>query len=140
MVTIGAQHAIGLLSRALVGRGDRAAHRVAELPARLRGAARGRRAARPRARSRRTARADERETRLAGSMQAFRHSNPVAAYLMPDFHNPTGRTMSAGARERVLDAAARQGTVVIADETTGELDIDRRGDFPAAGRRRPGRA
>ena len=44
---------------------------------------------------------------------------------MPDFQNPTGRSMSAETRERVLDAAARQGTVVIADETIAELDIDR---------------
>ena len=30
---------------------------------------------------------------------------------------------------RVLDAAARQGTVIVADETTGELDIDRAESF-----------
>jgi DNA-binding transcriptional MocR family regulator len=58
-------------------------------------------------------------------VRAIGHSNPVAAYLMPDFQNPTGRSMSAETRERVLDAAARQGTVIVADETTGELDIDR---------------
>src|SRR4029453_13889435 len=39
-------------------------------------------------------------------------------------------TMSRTARARVLDAAARQGTVVIADETTAQLSIDRRGEFP----------
>ena len=38
--------------------------------------------------------------------------------------------MSRTARARVLDAAARQGTVVIADETTAELSIDRPGHFP----------
>ena len=68
--------------------------------------------------------------------RAIRHSNPVAAYLMPDFQNPTGRSMSGETRERVLDAAARQGTVVIADETTAELDIDRRESLPADGRLR----
>ena len=72
---------------------------------------------------------DDREE-TAGLVQAIRHSNPVAAYLIPDFHNPTGRTMSRTPRARVLDAAARQGTVVIADETTAELSIDRPGHFP----------
>jgi DNA-binding transcriptional MocR family regulator len=72
---------------------------------------------------------DDREE-TDGLVQAIRHSNPVAAYLIPDFHNPTGRTMSRSARARVLDAAASQGTVVIADETTAELSIDRPGRFP----------
>jgi DNA-binding transcriptional MocR family regulator len=72
---------------------------------------------------------DEREE-TDGLVQAIRHSNPVMAYLIPDFQNPTGRTMSRGARARVLDAAARQGTIVVADETTAELSIDRRGEFP----------
>ena len=40
---------------------------------------------------------------------------------MPDFHNPTGRSMSAELRERVLALAARQGTTLIADETMAEL-------------------
>jgi DNA-binding transcriptional MocR family regulator len=43
---------------------------------------------------------------------------------MPDFHNPTGRTMSPELRERMLAIAARQGTTIVADETTAELAID----------------
>jgi len=43
---------------------------------------------------------------------------------MPDFHNPTGRVMSAELRERMLGLAALQGTTVIADETMAELGID----------------
>ncbi len=127
MVTIGAQHAIALLSRALIGRGDRAlieaptythpyealraaGARLVTVPVEPRdGGADGFGAV------------DE----VEALTRAIRHSNPVAAYLMPDFQNPTGRSLSADARERVLDAAARQGTVVIADETTAELDIDR---------------
>ena len=43
---------------------------------------------------------DDREE-TAGLVQAIRHSNPVAAYLIPDFQNPTGRTMSrTGPRPR----------------------------------------
>ncbi len=128
MVTIGAQHAIALLSRALVGRGDRAVTEVPIYPhayeaLRAAGARLVPVPVTPHGIG------DEREE-TASLVQAIRHSNPVAAYLIPDFHNPTGRTMSRSARARVLDAAARQGTVVIADETTAELSIDRRGDFP----------
>ncbi|CAN5286931.1 hypothetical protein BH09ACT3_BH09ACT3_12380 [soil metagenome] len=47
------------------------------------------------------------------------------AYLMPDFHNPTGATMDAQLRERVLALARAQGAVVVVDETMAELDIDR---------------
>ncbi len=129
MVTIGAQHAIALLSRALIGRGDRAIIEAPTYPhayealrvagARLVGV--------PITPHR--ADADDREE-AADFVQAIRHSNPVAAYLVPDFQNPTGRTMSRSVRARVLDAAASQGTIVIADETTAELSIDRPGEFP----------
>lgn len=129
MVTIGAQHAIALLSRAIVGRGDRALIEVPTYPhayeaLRASGARLVPVPVTPHA-----AGADDREE-TASVVQAIRHSNPVMAYLIPDFQNPTGRTMSRTARARVLDAAARQGTVVVADETTAELSIDRLGEFP----------
>lgn len=49
---------------------------------------------------------------------------PALAYLMPDFHNPTGASMSPALRDRLTRAAAAAGTIVIADETTAELTID----------------
>jgi DNA-binding transcriptional MocR family regulator len=129
MVTIGAQHAISLLARALIGRGDRAVieaptyphayealrvagARLVPVPVVPHGADVG----------------ELGDTSDEGDelVQALRRSNPVAAYLMPDFQNPTGRSLDEPTRERVLEAAARQGTVVIADETIAELDIDRR--------------
>jgi DNA-binding transcriptional MocR family regulator len=130
MVTIGAQHAIALLSRALVGRGDRAMIEAPTYPH----AYEALRAAGARLVPVAVAPHDAGSGSPGGfgdgdetgaMTLAIRHSNPVAAYLMPDFQNPTGRSLSVDARERVLDAAARQGTVVIADETTAELDIDR---------------
>ncbi|WP_350348740.1 PLP-dependent aminotransferase family protein [Agromyces sp. G08B096] len=124
MVTIGAQHAIALLSRALIGRGDRALIEAPTYPhayeaLRAAGARLVPVAVSPH--DDQFGASDEAEALT----RAIRHANPVAAYLMPDFQNPTGRTMSEATRERVLDAAARQGTVVIADETIAELDIDR---------------
>lgn len=129
MVTLGAQHAIGLLSRALIGRGDRAIIEVPTYPhayEALRAA--GARLV-PVPVAPHGIDVDEREE-TASLVQAIRHSNPVVAYLIPDFQNPTGRTMSRASRARVLDAAASQGSVVIADETTAELSIDRLGEFP----------
>ncbi|HKH08292.1 MAG TPA: PLP-dependent aminotransferase family protein, partial [Agromyces sp.] len=130
MVTIGAQHAIALLSRALVGRGDRAIIEAPTYPhayeaLRAAGARLVPVAVAPHHAGSGSAGAFGDGDETGAMTLAIRHSNPVAAYLMPDFQNPTGRSLSVDARERVLDAAARQGTVVIADETTAELDIDR---------------
>jgi DNA-binding transcriptional MocR family regulator len=129
MVTIGAQHAIALLARVLINRGDRVLIETPTYPHAYEAlrAAGGRlmpvavTAALPGA----EAGWDE-----AALVQTLKRSNPVLGYLMPDFHNPTGRSMPVAQRERVLAAAARQGTVLISDETIGELDIDRAGHFP----------
>ncbi|MEV4774943.1 PLP-dependent aminotransferase family protein [Microbacterium sp. LWH12-1.2] len=52
-------------------------------------------------------------------------ARPQAAYLIPDFHNPTGATMTDAAREVIATTARSAGTLLIVDETTAELDIDR---------------
>ncbi len=49
---------------------------------------------------------------------------PRAAYLVPDFHNPTGRLMSDPEREDVGTALARSGTVTIIDETMQQLALE----------------
>ncbi|WP_316315806.1 aminotransferase-like domain-containing protein, partial [Clavibacter michiganensis] len=118
MVTVGAQHAIGLLASVLVHRGDRALVEQPSYPhaiqalrdagARLVGAGVG-----------------------AGGWdedvleQTIRRTRPALAYLMPDFHNPTGRTMPEDQRARIVALAEAHGVTVIADETTAELAIDR---------------
>ncbi|MWB98597.1 PLP-dependent aminotransferase family protein [Agromyces seonyuensis] len=131
MVTLGAQHAIALLSRTLLARGDRALIEAPTYPhayeaLRLAGA---RLATVPTA-----AEDDDGFGRLDEGLaleQAVQQSNPALAYVMPDFQNPTGRTLDEEARARLTAAAARQGTVLIADETTAELNIDRPGGVPA---------
>ena len=50
---------------------------------------------------------------------------PALAYLMPEFHNPTGRTMTPEEVEAFVDGAQRAGTLLVLDETTAGLDIDR---------------
>ncbi|WP_353807811.1 PLP-dependent aminotransferase family protein [Agromyces sp. SYSU T00194] len=136
LVTIGAQHAISLLSRTLLGRGDRALVESPTYPhayEALRGAG-ARLVAVP-------VGGAGPESALAGVgdgeggdgergdgaaiAEAIRHASPSVAYLLPDFHNPTGRSLGERDRELVAHAASAQGTVLIADETTAELDIDR---------------
>ncbi|WP_345802756.1 PLP-dependent aminotransferase family protein [Microbacterium sp. AZCO] len=118
IVTTGAQSAIHLLASVLVGRGDRV---LIETPTYPHAADAFRRAG----------------ARLVGlpvttdgwdldrAEQAFARTLPIAAYLMPDFQNPTGRSMTAQERSAILAAAERAGTLVILDETTADLDIDR---------------
>ena len=118
MVTLGAQHAIALLSRTLVARGDRALVETPSYPHAMEA------------------------LKQAGARlvpvpvtthdgwdaealeQAIQRTSPSIGYLMPDFHNPTGRSMPAVLRERTLELANRHGTTLIADETMAELRID----------------
>jgi DNA-binding transcriptional MocR family regulator len=124
VVTTGAQSAIHLLASVLLGRGDRV---LIETPTYPHAADALRRA----------------DARLVGvpvttdegwdldrAEQAFARTLPVLAYLMPDFQNPTSRSMGAEDRDAILQAAERSGTVLVLDETTADLDIDR-GPVPA---------
>ncbi len=57
-------------------------------------------------------------------VDAVTQERPGIAYLMPDFHNPTGQLMDDHQRDRVAGALRRTGTVAIIDETMAELAID----------------
>lgn len=52
-------------------------------------------------------------------------ARPHVAYLIPDFHNPTGATLPDEERSQVVTTARNIGTHLLVDETTTELDIDR---------------
>jgi DNA-binding transcriptional MocR family regulator len=49
---------------------------------------------------------------------------PAAAYLMPDFSNPTGRLLDTDGREQLAAALRRAGTRAVVDETFAELWLD----------------
>lgn len=115
MITVGAQHAIGLLARTLLSRGDRALVESPSYPhaseaLRANGA-----------RLVPVAVTTEDGWDELGLEQTFQRTSPTLGYLMPDNHNPTGRSMPVELRERTIAFAAEQGTTLIADETMGEL-------------------
>jgi DNA-binding transcriptional MocR family regulator len=56
--------------------------------------------------------------------RAIRQMRPAMAYLMPTFHNPTGRIMAASTRELVAEAARASGTYLVVDETLSDLSLD----------------
>jgi len=118
MVTIGAQHAISLIARTIMARGDRALIENPTYPHALDALkAAGARIAPV------SVTAEEGWDAIALE-QVIQRTSPSLGYLMPDNHNPTGATMPDELRERVLDLAAQHGTTLVADETMGELTLD----------------
>lgn len=49
---------------------------------------------------------------------------PQLAYMIPDFHNPTGCLMPEQERVRLLRAAGRSGAWLVIDETLADLALD----------------
>lgn len=56
-----------------------------------------------------------------GLAATIAQTSPRLAYLIPDFHNPTGRCMDVATRQRVSDIAARSHTMLVVDETMADL-------------------
>lgn len=59
----------------------------------------------------------------AAVADALRQVQPSAAYLIPDFHNPSGALRDDADRERVAAAARKARTVLIVDESLHLLDL-----------------
>ena len=60
---------------------------------------------------------------LAAQLAALPRA-PRFMYLLPNFQNPTGRTMSDARREAVLAVCRRQGLPIVEDNPYGELWFD----------------
>lgn len=56
--------------------------------------------------------------------RTVRQTRPRAAYLIPDFHNPTGALRDDDERAAVARTLARHGTVAIVDESIVRLGLD----------------
>jgi len=122
MVTTGAQSAIHLLAETMLRRGSRAAIETPTYPH----AAEALRGAGARLVSIPVSVDDGWD--LDRAMQALDRARPTLAYLMPAFQNPTGRSMSIDEQEVIARSAGAAGTLLVVDETTGELAIDPLGE------------
>lgn len=56
--------------------------------------------------------------------QVLREAAPRIAYVVADFHNPTGALADEDQRRRLVEAARSAGTVLVADETMSELWLE----------------
>jgi DNA-binding transcriptional MocR family regulator len=116
-VTAGAQHAFMLLLRVLAGAGDRVMVEHPTYPNAL-DAIRAI-GARP-----------VPVAMLPGGWDldmcaaTLRQAAPRLAYLIPDFHNPTGHTLAATEREQLVALARATRTPLVVDETMVELRLD----------------
>lgn len=140
LVTSGAQHALNIIIRALAGRQDRVLVEHPSYPNALDAI----RAAGCRvipvaftsAVAARTNAADDGPPALAWDMQGLQatlmQQRPKMAYVVPDFHNPTGQLMPDLQRRQLVRAAAAAGTVLVVDETLRELNLDGAETTPVA--------
>jgi DNA-binding transcriptional MocR family regulator len=149
LVTSGAQHAISLLVRAFVRAGDRVVVQSPTGPGAL-AAARSVRArvvgvptvadddAVPRlpprylarsgcflaSRHRDSADPDGHGMDLGVLGSVVAHASPRLVYLVPDFHAPTGSTLSSGQREELRERARSWDVPVVVDETFSAVVLD----------------
>lgn len=125
LVTAGAQHAFSLVTAAMVTPGDRILIEHPTYPNAV-DTARGA-GARLVPVALEEAGWDTEAVRLA-----VRQAAPRLAYLVPDFHNPTGLLATSAEREE-LAAALRGGrTITVVDETLVELALDGNAGPPLA--------
>ncbi len=118
VVTNGASAAISLIARAFVGQGDRVLVETVSYPYahEAMGSSGGRLVPIP-------VFADSPwDTETAVDMLASRSHR--AAYLVPDFHNPTGAVMSESARGALARAMRRAGTLTVIDESLRDVNLD----------------
>ncbi|MFG2089998.1 MULTISPECIES: PLP-dependent aminotransferase family protein [unclassified Spirillospora] len=116
IVTTGAQHALTLLSQALIEAGDAVMVERPTYPHALEGL------------RRRGARLvpvgvnEGWDVELAAG--AMRQAAVRMAYTIPDFHNPTGLLMASADRAALVDAGRRADALLVVDETFAELGHD----------------
>jgi GntR family transcriptional regulator/MocR family aminotransferase len=67
---------------------------------------------------------DDQGIRLDALQRALERGPARLLYLVPNFHNPTGVTMSAERRLRVLEIAARHRLPILEDDPSGDLRFE----------------
>ena len=127
LVTSGALHGISVVFRALLRRGDRLLFEQPTYPNAL-DAARSL-GARPVAVA---LDSDDPELWLSGVEAALLQTRLAAAYVMPDYQNPTGLLLDDPGRERLARAFQTAATTAVVDETHVELGLDAAPPAPLA--------
>ena len=127
LVTNGGQHAWTIVLTELSGPGDRVLLECPTYPLALEAVRSGRRIPVPV--GLRPAASQPWDLELMTS--AMVQSAPRLAYLIPDFHNPTGAVMSAAARSELIGSATRTATVLVVDETLRDVGFDDTRPVPA---------
>lgn len=125
IVTSGAQNGLNLVLRALTGPGNRIAVDHPTYHNALGAIARGNCQAVP-------VGLPESGWDLDAMDAVFRQAGPRLAYLLPDFHNPTGRLMSESDRRQLVAIAARTRTPLLIDETMAETGFGAAAPAPVA--------
>jgi DNA-binding transcriptional MocR family regulator len=116
VITHGALHAIATTVATVLGPGDRALVEQPSYPAALDALVDA--GARP------VGVAVDGGERSTDLLRAARQTAPRLAYLIPDFHNPTGTVISDDQRARLGPRLARLGVTTIVDETFSELALE----------------
>ncbi|QKW48843.1 PLP-dependent aminotransferase family protein [Streptomyces buecherae] len=131
LVTSGAQHALTLVLGLLCGPGDRVVVENPSYPNALEAMRRARL---------RTVSVPVTDAGWDIEIieSTLRQVVPQLAYLIPDFHNPTGLLMPEADRGRVLRAAGRSGSWLVIDETLADLALDVPAPPPFASHAAPG--
>lgn len=68
---------------------------------------------------------------IAGWRQVLRDAAPRMAYVVADFHNPTGALAPDDQRRELVAAARSAGTVLVVDETMTDLPLEPGASMPA---------
>lgn len=116
LVTNGAHHALAMALRLLVGPGDRVLIEQPTYPNAIEAVRAAHALPVP------VAMTDD-GWDLEGVEATLRQAGPRLAYLIIDFHNPTGHQLDVPGRERLAAALRRARTPVVIDETQIELDL-----------------
>ena len=117
MITPGALSGVSVVAQAFTGRGDRV---LVETPGYPNSAERIRSAGARLA----TTEVDPDGWDLDAAAATLRQVAPRLAYLIPDFHNPTGLLMSDGERERYAAELRRAHVVPVVDESHQQLALE----------------
>lgn len=113
LITTGSQQALDLLGKLLIDRGDPV---LVERPSYL-GALQAFKVYGPRFR---TLPLDEEGMTVVG-LEGLLTERPKFLYLLPNFHNPAGVTLSLERRQRIAELARAAGVPIVEDDPYGQL-------------------